>query len=101
MPLRVMSADSHMDLVFLPPDAFTARMDRAWGDAIPHVVERDGRRVWGSGGGRAWGRGGGAWGWGGGGSGWGGGGRARGAGGAPPAAPAPPPPPPHIPPPRP
>jgi len=49
MPLRVMSADSHMDLVFLPPDAFTARMDRAWGDAIPHVVERDGRRVWVSG----------------------------------------------------
>jgi len=44
-----MSADSHMDLVFLPPDAFTARMDRAWGDAIPHVVERDGRRVWVSG----------------------------------------------------
>src|SRR6059036_3611749 len=40
MALRVMSADSHMDLVYLPPDTFTSRMDPKWGDAAPHVVER-------------------------------------------------------------
>jgi predicted TIM-barrel fold metal-dependent hydrolase len=43
---HVMSADSHMDLVYLPPDAFTSRMDSRWGDATPHVVERDGKNVW-------------------------------------------------------
>ena len=46
MALRVMSADSHMDLIYLPPDTFTSRMDRTWGDAAPHVVERDGRKWW-------------------------------------------------------
>ncbi|HYB40761.1 MAG TPA: amidohydrolase family protein [Candidatus Methylomirabilis sp.] len=47
MASRVMSADCHMDLFYLPPDAFTARMDPArWGDRIPHVVERDGTKVW-------------------------------------------------------
>jgi predicted TIM-barrel fold metal-dependent hydrolase len=45
----VMSADSHMDLIYLPPDAFTARMESRWGDRTPHVVERDGRKVWVSG----------------------------------------------------
>jgi predicted TIM-barrel fold metal-dependent hydrolase len=50
MAQRVMSADCHMDLFYLPPDAFTTRMDRArWGDRVPHVVERDGARVWVSG----------------------------------------------------
>src|SRR5947209_20474236 len=46
MALRVMSADSHMDLVYLPPDTFTSRMDPKWGEAAPHVVERDGRKWW-------------------------------------------------------
>src|SRR3989442_14516385 len=46
MALRVMSADSHMALVYLPPDTFTSRMDPKWGDAAPHVVERDGRKWW-------------------------------------------------------
>jgi uncharacterized protein len=41
-----MSADSHMDLIYLPPDTFTSRMDRTWGDATPHVVERDGGKWW-------------------------------------------------------
>ena len=50
MAQRVMSADCHMDLFYLPPDAFTARMDSPrWGDRIPHVVERDAKRVWVSG----------------------------------------------------
>ncbi len=49
MALRVMSADSHMDLIYLPPDTFTARMDPAFGDRIPRVVDKDGRKVWVSG----------------------------------------------------
>ena len=47
MALKVMSADCHMDLFYLPPDAFTSRMDAdRWGDRIPRVVERDGAKVW-------------------------------------------------------
>ena len=46
MTLPVMSADSHMDLIYLPPDTFTSRMPAAWGAQIPRVVERDGRKVW-------------------------------------------------------
>src|SRR6266511_5015737 len=30
MSLSVMSADSHMDLIYLPPDTFTARMPSTW-----------------------------------------------------------------------
>jgi hypothetical protein len=46
MPPRPMSADSHLDLVCLPPDTFVSRMDPSWGDRISRVVERDGARVW-------------------------------------------------------
>ncbi len=46
---RVMSADSHMDLIYLPPDTFTSRMSPPWGVRTPHVVEREGRKVWASG----------------------------------------------------
>ena len=46
MTLRVMSADSHMDLLYLPPDTFTSRMDAAWGERIPRVVERNGQQMW-------------------------------------------------------
>ena len=49
MTLQVMSADSHMDLIYLPPDTFTSRMPSTWGDRAPHVVERDGRKIWVSG----------------------------------------------------
>src|SRR3982075_315739 len=49
MSLRVMSADSHMDLIYLPPDTFTSRMPSTWADRAPKVVERDGRKVWVSG----------------------------------------------------
>jgi predicted TIM-barrel fold metal-dependent hydrolase len=44
-----MSADSHMDLIYLPPDTFTSRLPRAWGDRTPRVVEREGRKLWVSG----------------------------------------------------
>ena len=49
MALQIMSADSHMDLIYLPPDTFTARMPAKWADRAPRVVERDGRKVWVSG----------------------------------------------------
>src|SRR2546428_6903825 len=49
MALRVMSADSHMDLIYLPPDTFTSRMTATWGGTVPRVVERDGRKWWVSG----------------------------------------------------
>ena len=38
MTIQAMSADSHLDLVYLPKDAFLSRMDPAWGDRIPRVV---------------------------------------------------------------
>lgn len=47
MAYQVMSADCHMDLFYLPPDAFTSRMDAArWGEAIPRVVDRGGQKIW-------------------------------------------------------
>ncbi len=49
MPLNVMSADSHMDLIYLPPDTFRARMSGKFHERAPHVVERDGKKVWVSG----------------------------------------------------
>jgi predicted TIM-barrel fold metal-dependent hydrolase len=49
MTLTVLSADSHMDLLYLPPDTFTSRMDPAWGERIPRVVTRDTQRLWVSG----------------------------------------------------
>ena len=49
MALNVMSADSHMDLIYLPPDTFTSRMASTWGERVPHVVEREGRKMWVSG----------------------------------------------------
>src|SRR5437870_2244877 len=49
MALRVMSADSHMDLIYLPPDTFTSRMAATSGGTVPRVVERDGRKWWVSG----------------------------------------------------
>lgn len=42
MTLQVMSADSRMDLIYLPPDTFTSRMGAKWADRAPRVVERDG-----------------------------------------------------------
>jgi predicted TIM-barrel fold metal-dependent hydrolase len=41
-----MSADSHMDLIYLPPDTFTSRMPASAREAAPHVVEREGRKMW-------------------------------------------------------
>jgi uncharacterized protein len=41
----IISADSHLDLGWLPSDTFTARMDASWGDRIPRIVDtQDGPR---------------------------------------------------------
>ena len=50
MTMQAMSADSHMDLFYLPKDAFLSRMDPVWGDRIPRVVLKAGAMVWASGG---------------------------------------------------
>jgi predicted TIM-barrel fold metal-dependent hydrolase len=44
-----MSADSHMDLVYLPPDTFLSRLPARFRERAPRVVERGGRNVWMSG----------------------------------------------------
>ena len=49
MAQKVMSADCHMDITYLPADTFTSRMDSAWGDRIPHVEDVDGQPTWVSG----------------------------------------------------
>jgi predicted TIM-barrel fold metal-dependent hydrolase len=49
MALQVMSADSHMDLIYLPPDTFTSRVSAKSRDRVPRVVERDGKKIWVSG----------------------------------------------------
>lgn len=49
MALKVMSADSHMDLIYLPADTFTSRVPAKWGNRAPHVVESDGKKLWASG----------------------------------------------------
>lgn len=49
MALKVMSADSHMDLIYLPPDTFTSRVQAKWRDRAPRVVEREGKKFWVSG----------------------------------------------------
>jgi predicted TIM-barrel fold metal-dependent hydrolase len=46
---KVMSADSHMDLIYLPPDTFTSRLPARWRDRVPRVMEREGVKVWVSG----------------------------------------------------
>jgi uncharacterized protein len=37
--MKVISADSHLDLGWLPRDAFTSRVPASWKDRVPRVVE--------------------------------------------------------------
>jgi predicted TIM-barrel fold metal-dependent hydrolase len=46
---RLISADSHMDLGWLPQDLFTSRMDRSWGERTPHVEQTPDGPQWVSG----------------------------------------------------
>ena len=40
---RVIDVDTH---ITEPPDVWTARLSKKWGDAIPHIERIDGREVW-------------------------------------------------------
>ena len=46
MTIKTISADSHMDLTFLPPDTFTSRVPAKFRDMAPRVVDRDGAKYW-------------------------------------------------------
>ncbi len=46
MPDRIISADGHIDLPCLPADLFTEYAPAHLRTRVPHVVERDGERVW-------------------------------------------------------
>jgi predicted TIM-barrel fold metal-dependent hydrolase len=46
MSVTAISADSHMDLTFLPPDTFTSRVPVKFRDRAPRVVDRDGAKYW-------------------------------------------------------
>ena len=44
---RVISADCHMDLRYLPPDAFVSRVDASWRERVPRVVDTpEGEHWW-------------------------------------------------------
>src|ERR1700704_5152822 len=46
MAYRCISADSHIDMVWLPPDLFTSNASRALRDRMPYVVESEDGPVW-------------------------------------------------------
>ena len=43
---RIISADGHIDLPCLPADLFTEYAPASLRERVPHVVEREGDRVW-------------------------------------------------------
>src|ERR1044071_1152110 len=46
MANRIVSADGHMDLFYLPADTFTSRAPAALKDKVPHVEQIDGKPYW-------------------------------------------------------
>ena len=46
MEYNVISADTHVDLGFLPWDLFTSQAPNRWKDQMPHVIQKDGRAQW-------------------------------------------------------
>lgn len=46
MQYRVISADCHIDLIWLPPDLFTANASRALKDRMPYVTDGEKGPVW-------------------------------------------------------
>jgi len=46
MEHKIISADGHMDLFYLPPDTFTSRVPARFKDKAPRVVEIDGKPMW-------------------------------------------------------
>ena len=47
MQYRRISADCHLDMIWLPPDLFTSEAPRALKDEMPYVKEQpDGTKRW-------------------------------------------------------
>ena len=46
MKYDVISADCHIDLIWLPPDLFTANASAAYSDRMPYVTEGPRGREW-------------------------------------------------------
>lgn len=46
MDFKIISADDHLDLGYLPKDFWARHMARALGERVPHVEERDGAALW-------------------------------------------------------
>ncbi|MCZ6872350.1 MAG: amidohydrolase family protein [bacterium] len=46
MEYKVISADSHVDLIWLPPDLFTSNASAAMKDRMPYVTDSDDGPIW-------------------------------------------------------
>jgi len=46
MDYKMISADDHLDLQYLPTNLWTERLPKALRDRAPHIEERDGGSVW-------------------------------------------------------
>lgn len=46
MDYKIISADGHMDLFYLPPDTFTSRAPTRLKDRVPHVVDIKEKPMW-------------------------------------------------------
>ena len=46
MTTAAISADSHMDLTYMPHDTFTERVAHKWKDRVPHIVETPEGKYW-------------------------------------------------------
>jgi uncharacterized protein len=46
MDYKLISADDHLDLAWLPPDLWTARLPHAFRSRAPHIEERGGNAIW-------------------------------------------------------
>ena len=46
MDYKIISADSHVDLGYLPWDLFTSQAPDQWKDRMPRVIEKDGSAQW-------------------------------------------------------
>ena len=43
---NIVSADSHLDLAYLPSDTFTSRVPDAWRDRVPRAIDNENGRAW-------------------------------------------------------
>ena len=55
MNYKMISADDHLDLQYLPTNLWTERLPKALCDRAPHIEDRDGNSMWVCDG-EAWGR---------------------------------------------